>query len=181
MAKISLKGNIGKVQTGHLQGANRSYISFAVAESHGYRDKQSGEWVDKGTLWYDCTLWIHNDQQRFEHYSRLLAVGTPVLVIGRRDISPSQKNDEQTGEVITYQNPYVNVDEVGITLNRIESVSYKPKQEIAGASDPAYQQPTQTPNEVGQSSVPTQATAARSDQSQQSKASDADMSDDYPF
>lgn len=140
MAKISVKGNIGKVETGHQP--NSSYIAFSVAENHGYRDKQTGKWVNKGTLWHECTYWIYNDNdhKKFNHLTQLLTVGTPVVVIGRLTINPGEKVDEKTGEITHYQNPYINVEDVGITLNRIERIQYKPKQEISGATDPEFQQ-----------------------------------------
>ncbi len=123
--KVILKGNVGEVRTGTK--SNNSFISFSVAENHGYFDKETNDWILKGTVWHDCTKWFANNDDKFNHYCKLIKKGVPVMITGNTSINPVEKYDEQTGEITNYQNEYIRVDDITFTLNRIENVQYKPK------------------------------------------------------
>lgn len=141
MAKITLEGNVGKVETGEAGG--NQYISFNLAENFSYFDRQKEEWIDKGTQWHDCVMFIRKDNQsRFERYLKFISVGAGLLITGRTSVNPSDEKDS-SGKP-KYLNPYINVDEIGLLTTRLESVAYKPKTTVGNmANDPELQQQTQ--------------------------------------
>lgn len=53
-SEVKLIGNIGKIET--REGKNGKYTVLSVAVDKGYRDKESGEWVEK-TEWYTAIKW----------------------------------------------------------------------------------------------------------------------------
>lgn len=143
MARIEFSGNIGKVESG--QKGDNTYIAFSVAERYAYFDRQINEWIEKGTEWRDCIIWIPSDnQKKIARILKFVTKGAGVLVTGRTSINPSDEKDEK-GRA-KYLNPYVNVDEVALTTERIEEVTYKPKAVIQNAADdPEIQQTEKTP------------------------------------
>lgn len=152
-----IRGNVGEVRTGQHQ--NVQFLSWSVAENHGYFDKNTNQWVDKGTVWHNCTMSFIDNAKRFEHFCNLITKGAPVLVSGRLSINPQEKQNEK-GETVRYDNQYIQVETVGLTLDRIESVSYRQKQDNSGANDPELQQrgQKQAPVQQTQQQAPQQTT-----------------------
>ena len=57
MNKIVIVGRIGQNPKTHQVGADQKPVSnFSVATSESYKDKASGEWIEK-TEWINCTSW----------------------------------------------------------------------------------------------------------------------------
>ncbi|MBS9781895.1 MAG: single-stranded DNA-binding protein [Gammaproteobacteria bacterium] len=149
MAKISVEGNVGKVETG--VAGDSHYLSFSLAERFVYFDKTTNEWVEKGTQWHDCVIWVRNDNtKKLERLQKFIVKGAGLLVTGRTSVNPST-DDKGT----QYLNPYVIVDDVALTTERLEQVTYKPKSNNVAnvVNDPELQQQGQ---QQGQPQQPVQ-------------------------
>ncbi len=142
MAKISVEGNVGKVETG-LAGDNH-YLSFSLAERFVYFDNTTKEWVEKGTQWHDCVIWVRDNDKKLERLQKFIVKGVGLLVTGRTSVNPSEDNK--------YLNPYIIVDDVALTTERLEQVTYKPKSNNVAnvVNDPELQQQGQLQQPVQQ-------------------------------
>lgn len=56
MASVAFKGNIGKVREIQFGNDGQARIGFSVAEGHSKFDKQTKEWTDTGTTWFNVTV-----------------------------------------------------------------------------------------------------------------------------
>lgn len=56
MSTVSFKGNIGKVRGLQFSNDGKPRFSFSVAEGHRALDKQTNEWKDTGTTWWNVTV-----------------------------------------------------------------------------------------------------------------------------
>ncbi len=151
MAKISLTGNIGNVETGVSKNGESHYISFSVAEQFSYFDQSQNDWIEKGTQWHNCIIWVKDNEKKMARLMKFIVKGAGVMVIGRTSINPAVKEDHQ-GNKVEYLNPFINVDDIALTTERLEQVTYKPKAVNPAVTDPAAQQ--QTTQSAGQEKTP---------------------------
>ena len=56
MSTVSFKGNVGKVRGLQFSNDGKPRFSFSVGESHRRLDKQTNEWKDTGTTWWNVTV-----------------------------------------------------------------------------------------------------------------------------
>ena len=56
MSNVSFKGNVGKVRGLQFSNDGKPRFSFSVAEGHRALDKQTDEWKDTGTTWWNVTV-----------------------------------------------------------------------------------------------------------------------------
>lgn len=56
MSTVSFKGNVGKVRGLQFSNDGKPRFSFSVAEGHRALDKQTNEWRDTGTTWWNVTV-----------------------------------------------------------------------------------------------------------------------------
>lgn len=56
MSNVSFKGNIGKVRGLQFSNDGKPRFSFSVAEGHRALDKQTNDWKDTGTTWWNVTV-----------------------------------------------------------------------------------------------------------------------------
>ena len=56
MSNVSFKGNVGKVRGLQFSNDGKPRFSFSVAEGHRALDKQTNEWRDTGTTWWNVTV-----------------------------------------------------------------------------------------------------------------------------
>ncbi len=163
MANIQFKGNVGQVETGVSKKGESSFISFTVAENFSYFDQSQNDWIEKGTQWHNCIIWVKNNEnseKKMKKIARLLKFivkGAGVMITGRTSINPAVKEDSQ-GNKIKYLNPYVNVDDIALTTERLEKVTYKPKSNAFGGAvnDPELQQQSAAPQQAEQQEPPAQ-------------------------
>ena len=51
-------GFVGKADVKYVGASgDKAVCNFTVAESNGYFDKTSNQWVDKGSTWYEFAVW----------------------------------------------------------------------------------------------------------------------------
>ena len=56
MAQVSFRANVGKVRGFQFSQDGKPRFSFSAAESHRRFNKQSQQWEDTGTTWYNITV-----------------------------------------------------------------------------------------------------------------------------
>ena len=93
MATVSFKGNIGKVRGLQFGQDGKPRFSFSVGESHRRLDKQTNEWQDVGTTWWNCTVF----GRQAEDLADILQEGQKqqVVVSGRSQTRAYEHNGEQ--------------------------------------------------------------------------------------
>lgn len=93
MSTVSFKGNIGKVRPVQLSNDGQPRLSFSVGESHGRFNKQSNQWEDTGTTWWNVTVFGKDA----EALSEVLQEGAKqrVAVSGRAQTREYESNGER--------------------------------------------------------------------------------------
>ena len=93
MAQVSFRGNIGKVRGLQFGQDGKPRFSFSVGESHRRFDKQTNEWQDVGTTWWNCTVF----GRQAEDLADILQEGQKqqVVVSGRSQTRSYEHNGEQ--------------------------------------------------------------------------------------
>ena len=93
MATVSFKGNIGKVRGLQFGQDGKPRFSFSAAESHRRFNKQSQQFEDTGTTWWNCTVF----GRQAEDLADILQEGQKqqVVVSGRSQTRSYEHNGEQ--------------------------------------------------------------------------------------
>lgn len=78
MQKLNLIGNVGNDATVMVLEGGNAVISFSVAHSQSYKDKD-GVKVEKVT-WWDCSIWRKEGQKA--EIAKYLLKGTKVYIEG---------------------------------------------------------------------------------------------------
>lgn len=93
MSTVSFKGNIGKVRQVQFANDGTPRLSFSVGESHGRFNKQSSQWEDTGTTWWNVTVFGKDA----ETLSEVLQEGAKqrVSVAGRAQTREYEANGEK--------------------------------------------------------------------------------------
>lgn len=93
MATVFFKGNIGKVRGLQFGQDGKPRFSFSVGESHRRFDKQTNDWQDVGTTWWNCTVF----GRQAEDLADVLQEGAKqqVVVSGRSQTRSYEHNGEQ--------------------------------------------------------------------------------------
>lgn len=76
--KVMLIGNLGKDPELRYTASGQAVTSFSLATSEKFKDKTSGEWVER-TEWHKVTLWAKLAELAGEY----LAKGKTVYIEGR--------------------------------------------------------------------------------------------------
>lgn len=74
-------------------------LNVSIPENHGYKDQQTGEWVDKGTTWRAVELWGDDAEYAAEHIRK----GDLIQATGREEIEVYQKKDGTPGAKIRFK------------------------------------------------------------------------------
>lgn len=93
MANVSFRGNVGKVRGfTPAQNGGKSRFSFSVAEGHRKLNRQSNEWEDTGTTWFNVTVF----GKSAEDLADVIAEGRKqqVIVTGRQESREYEANGE---------------------------------------------------------------------------------------
>lgn len=93
MASVSFKGNIGKVRGLQFSQDGKPRFSFSVAESHRRFNKQTNEWQDTGTTWFNTTVF----GRQAEDLADIIQEGQKqqVVVTGRQETREYEHNGER--------------------------------------------------------------------------------------
>lgn len=93
MAQVSFRANIGKVRGLQFGQDGKPRFSFSVGESHRRFDKQTNDWIDVGTTWWNCTVF----GRQAEDLADILQEGAKqqVVVSGRSQTRKYEHNGEQ--------------------------------------------------------------------------------------
>lgn len=115
MSNVSFKGNIGKVRQVQFSDDGKPRISFSVGESHRRLNKQSNQWEDTGTTWWNVTVF----GREAETLSEVLQEGAKqrVSVAGRAQTREYEANGEKRNSLD------VVADMVGIIPNAQQPTS----------------------------------------------------------
>jgi len=54
---LEIIGHLGRDPETRNTSSGKSVTSFSVAVSNNYKDQRTGEWVDKPSTWFKCTIW----------------------------------------------------------------------------------------------------------------------------
>ena len=129
MAQVSFRGNIGKVRGLQFGQDGKPRFSFSVGESHRRFDKQTNDWIDVGTTWWNVTAF----GRQAEDLADIIQEGAKqqVVVSGRSQTRFYEANGEQRSSLD------VVADHVGL-------VHRAPQQQSGG-----FQQQQQAPPPAG--------------------------------
>lgn len=127
MSNVGFKGNVGKVRGLAYSDDGKPRFSFSVAEGHSRLNKQTNEWEDTGTTWWNVTAF----GKQAEGLADVIAEGQKqrVVVIGRAQ-TRHWESDKGSGDSLD-----VIADSVGI-------IPALPQQNNGG-SQGAWSQPAQ--------------------------------------
>lgn len=132
MAAVSFRGNIGKVRGLQFSQDGKPRFNFSVGESHRRFDKQTNDWQDIGTTWWNVTMF----GRQAEDLADILQDGAKqqVVVSGRSQTRFYELNGEQRSSLD------VVADNVGL-VHRAQQRQQQPQQ------SPAQQDPWGTPQQ----------------------------------
>lgn len=125
MSTVSFKGNIGKVRQVEFSNDGQARIGFSVGEGHSKLDKQTNQWKETGTTWWNVTVF----GKQAEALAETLQEGAKqrVVVSGRAQTREYEHNGEKRTSLD------VIADLVGLI----------PKAQQAGGNQPPAQQQSQ--------------------------------------
>lgn len=93
MSNVSFKGNIGKVRGLQFSNDGKPRFSFSVAESHRKLDKQSNEWKETGTTWWNVTVFGRDAETLADTIQE--GAKQRVAVAGRAETRDYESNGEK--------------------------------------------------------------------------------------
>ena len=159
MATVSFKGNIGKVRGLQFGQDGKPRFSFSVGESHRRFDKQTNEWQDVGTTWWNCTVF----GRQAEDLADILQEGAKqqVVVSGRSQTRSYEHNGEQRTSLD------VVADHVGLVHRAPQQQSGGFQQQQQGGN---WQKPASNPQGAWGQPSPDNAWAGGFQQPQQGEA-----------
>lgn len=130
MSNVGFKGNIGKVRGLQFGNDGKPRFSFSVAEGHSRFNKQTNEWQDTGTTWWNVTVF----GKLAEALSEVIQEGQKqrVTVVGRAETRHWEK-DGNSGDSLD-----VIADSVGLIPSAPQQ-----SQPQGGFGQPAQQAPQQ--------------------------------------
>lgn len=91
-------GNVGREPEVKTFENGSSITEFSLAVGQGYKNKQTGEWVDKGTAWYTVSAPTSHAEEHWPTISKgdKVRVNDPVL-----EVREYPKKDGSTGLGLT--------------------------------------------------------------------------------
>lgn len=104
--RVTLIGNL--TADARINGVDEETdaVSFTVATNDGYRDKDTGEWIDNPPVFHDCTRFLAKGKG--EKLLEMLTRGREVEVEGALSSSKPRKSTDN----LTYHNKFIRVEEV---------------------------------------------------------------------
>ena len=128
MAQVSFRANVGKVRGLQFSQDGKPRFSFSAAESHRRLNKQTNEWEDTGTSWFNITVF----GRLAEDLADIIQEGQKqqVVVSGRQESRDYEHNGQQRSSLD------VVADHVGL-VHRAQQGSqqqggFQPQQQQAG-------------------------------------------------
>ena len=124
MAQVSFRGNVGKVRGLQFSQDGKPRFSFSAAESHRRLNKQTNEWEDTGTSWFNITVF----GRLAEDLADIIQEGQKqqVVVSGRQESRDYEHNGQQRSSLD------VVADHVGL-VHRAQQGSQQSPQQSQGA------------------------------------------------
>jgi single-strand DNA-binding protein len=112
-ATVTIVGRLGSdPETAQVGSSGATVVNFSVATTSRIKDKQTQEWRDGETTWYECSAW----REHAENIAATLKKGQQVIIIGRLKTRKYTKGDGSEGMALDVQ-----VDEVGPAISRFAS------------------------------------------------------------
>ena len=93
MATVSFRANVGKVRGLQFSQDGKPRFSFSAAESHRRFNKQSNQWEDTGTTWYNVTVFGRHAEDLADIIQE--NAKQQVVVSGRQETRAYEHNGEQ--------------------------------------------------------------------------------------
>ncbi|BCS86895.1 single-stranded DNA-binding protein [Pseudodesulfovibrio sediminis] len=124
MNKVILIGRLGRDPELSYTPAGQARAKFSVATDEGYRDKQTGQKVEK-TEWHNVVAW----RQTAEFCGKFLGKGRLVMVEGK--LQTRKWQDQNTG-----QDRYM----TEIVADNVQGLDRAPEGQYAGQQQGGYQQ-----------------------------------------
>src|SRR5690625_1255214 len=93
MAQVSFRANVGKVRGLQFSQDGKPRFSFSAAESHRRFNKQSQQWEDTGTTWYNITVFGRHAEDLADIIQE--NAKQQVVVFGRQETRSYEHNGEQ--------------------------------------------------------------------------------------
>lgn len=89
MNKAVFVGNVGDDPELRYTPTGAAVANFSVALQKGYKDKDSGQWVDQDPVWINVTAW----RGLAENVVESITKGMRVVVVGRMDVDKWEAED----------------------------------------------------------------------------------------
>lgn len=89
---LEIMGHLGRDPETRNTSSGKSVTSFSVAVSNNYKDQRTGEWVDKPSTWFKCTIWGDLGEEISSRYFK----GDCIRVWGK--VGLEEWEDKQSGE-----------------------------------------------------------------------------------
>ena len=121
MAQVSFRANVGKVRGfAPAQNGGKSRFSFSAAEGHRRLNRQTNEWEDTGTTWFNVTVF----GRQAEDLADIITEGAKqqVVVSGRQETRAYESNGK-SGESLD-----VIADHVGLVHRAPQGSNQQPSQ-----------------------------------------------------
>ncbi|MDD2366437.1 MAG: single-stranded DNA-binding protein [Desulfuromonadaceae bacterium] len=129
--KVMLIGNLGKDPEVRFTPAGQGVTSFSLATSEKFKDKTSGEWVER-TEWHKITLWGKLAELAGEYLSK----GKTVYIEGRLQTRKYDKDG------VTHYSTEIVGDKMEFLSPRGERIAGdSPSAPKSNGSTPAYDEP----------------------------------------
>lgn len=98
MNKVMLLGRIGRDPELRFTAGGAAVANFSVATDEGYKNKETGEWIDK-VEWHNCVCW----NKTAEYVGNKIGKGQMVQVEGKlqtRKWQDKDGNDRYSTEIL---------------------------------------------------------------------------------
>jgi single-stranded DNA-binding protein len=135
--EITVTGNIGKTPV-FKSGEHNLVEIFLIAEETRRDDDGQLQTIEGSTNAYPITVWGNSENAASLEHLKALQKGMRITVTG--GFRPQLWTDEASGEVKPSYGINCRPSDVSLKLNRIESITMKPKREQATAPTVPQQQ-----------------------------------------
>ncbi len=120
MATITVSGYVGTFEISTYGEKEHELLKFTLHEHHWY-SPEKGTYIEKGKTVHYCNVW----GEKIHQVKDLITTGASVLVLGEQTTNFSTDCDEDGKPKKQFTS--INVKEMGFTPHRIQSISFREK------------------------------------------------------
>lgn len=141
MSTATVTGNIGRIEELRETNSGKKVVNFSVAETKRFHNKDTGQWEDGDTIWYNFTAWdrlAENLCAVDDNGNPLVSGGTHVIVLAHYVLKKGYTNKD--GIEVGPQ-PQLIADDIAVSMKAFPATS--PRIGGRGESKPAKKPATQ--------------------------------------